>query len=108
MGTILAWTSPTSQTLGIQKDIPISDLENSLIGGITNVGAMIGAAVGGLYCNFIGRKRGLMAIAIPSIVGWCLIMWGDSVSVKFICYMFYSFVLCNNLMAYLYFRSLLL
>ncbi|CAH1405453.1 unnamed protein product [Nezara viridula] len=80
MGTVLAWTSPTSATLAIQKDIAISDLENSLIGGITNVGAMIGAAGGGLYCNFIGRKRGLMAIAIPSIIGWCLIMWGDSVA----------------------------
>lgn len=79
MGSVLAWTSPTNAKLAAEYHFPISSVSKSLIGGLVSIGAMIGALLGGMFCKVIGRKRGLIFLALPSCVGWGLIIWAERV-----------------------------
>lgn len=78
MGSVLGWTSPANPKL--PKDyFAVSDMEKSLIGGLVSIGAMFGALCGGSFSSYIGRKRGMVALALPACVGWGCIIWADTV-----------------------------
>lgn len=50
----------------------------SWIGSITNIGAMFGTVLFGYVTMFLGCKRAMLFLALPSIMFWIIIYFGDT------------------------------
>ncbi|KOC68300.1 Facilitated trehalose transporter Tret1 [Habropoda laboriosa] len=77
-GAMLAWTSPIKAKLQDSLDdnplgVKITDDENSWIGSLVAVGAMIGSFIAGYMAERWGRKKTLLAAVIPFTLGWILV-----------------------------------
>ena len=53
--------------------INLSNSEFSWVSSLINLGAMVGALVGGLLMDRLGRKTTLILMAVPAAIGWALI-----------------------------------
>lgn len=51
----------------------LSCLQESWIGGIMPLSALVGGAIGGSLIEFFGRRKTIMGTAIPFFIGWLLI-----------------------------------
>jgi MFS family permease len=61
----------------------VTDLEGSWIGSLAPLGALVGALPAGHVANVMGRKRLLLLLTVPYLIGWSLIIAaGKSVSHK--------------------------
>jgi MFS family permease len=61
----------------------VTGVEQSWIGSLAPLGALVGSLPAGHVANAIGRKRLLLLLTIPYLVGWSLIIAaGKSVSQK--------------------------
>lgn len=49
------------------------------------LGAMLGCPVTAGLVDKLGRKNMMMMLTLPTIVGWGMIIWAESVSIKYIC-----------------------
>ncbi|XP_031631805.1 facilitated trehalose transporter Tret1-like isoform X2 [Contarinia nasturtii] len=79
-GSVLGWNSPAMPQLS-SENTPLSSgrLTNeqiSWIGSISNIGALCGAFSFGYITSFLGCKRAMIFLAIPSIIFWTLIFFG--------------------------------
>lgn len=58
---------------------PMSSVHVSLLGSLTNVGAMLGTPFCGYIVNGLGRKYGAMLFGLPYVLGWTIISVTNSV-----------------------------
>ncbi|CAL8133475.1 unnamed protein product [Orchesella dallaii] len=79
LGTALGYTSPAMPDLReriarVETDMtPLSEEEESWIGGILNLGGLASAIYVGLVLDVIGRKLTMLILAPPFVAGWLLI-----------------------------------
>ncbi|XP_026688588.1 facilitated trehalose transporter Tret1-like [Diaphorina citri] len=81
MGTILGWTSPAGDRLiAGEYPFPVTESDLSFIGSSMALGAVFGSPVVGNLVDTVGRKNTMLLLAVPTLVGWGLIIWSQSVS----------------------------
>ncbi|KAL3275583.1 hypothetical protein HHI36_020338 [Cryptolaemus montrouzieri] len=80
-GMVLGWTSPIMESLLLGKfnHIKINTSQMGWIGSFTNLGAMTMCIPTGFICDLFGRKKTLLSISIPFLIGWFLIIYSESV-----------------------------
>lgn len=78
----MGWLSPSIHVL-MSNDTPLvtgplspQDLSN--VGSISSLGSLFGTFVFGYLASFIGCKRAMVFLGLPSIIFWLLIFFGDS------------------------------
>ncbi|XP_017875877.1 facilitated trehalose transporter Tret1-2 homolog [Ceratina calcarata] len=79
-GAMLGWTSPIGTSLmsngtdsGSPLSGPITVDENSWIGSLVAIGAMLGSFIAGDLAERFGRKITLLSSVVPFMIGWALI-----------------------------------
>lgn len=65
---MLGWTSPALPQLRLTND------QESWVGSLALLGALLGAVPAGYLTDRFGRKRFLLSLSAPFILGWCLIV----------------------------------
>lgn len=82
-GCIVGWVAPALMLLTSDetplKSGPITLEQLSLIGSMNNIGAIFGIFTFGYVTSFIGCKRAMLFLGIPSVCFWLTIMFGDTV-----------------------------
>lgn len=48
------------------------------------LGAMLGCPVTAGLVDKLGRKNMMLMLTIPTLIGWAMIIWAESVSIKYI------------------------
>lgn len=81
-GTILGWISPAITKLSSPdtplETGPLTSLEISWIAAITSIGAMCGSLTFGFIAAWLGCKRTMMFLALPTSIFWVLIYFGNT------------------------------
>lgn len=81
-GVIIGWFSPALPKLLSQNspliDGPLNSTDISWIASITNIGALCGTFTFGFFTTFLGCKRAMLFLALPSTVFWILIYFGNA------------------------------
>lgn len=81
-GTITGWSSPAvpylQGNMGLERLNPITDDQASWVGSIVTLGCLVGAIPAGQLSHWLGRRRFLLMLAIPLIIGWLLIIIGEN------------------------------
>ena len=93
VGTVDGWTSPAlpflqrSQGDGFANNSShhvVTEDEASWIGSLAPLGALAGAIPAGYLANAIGRRRLLLLLTVPMLLGWVIIIIAqDSVRMSF-------------------------
>jgi len=93
VGTVDGWTSPALPFLQRWQGYSFSnnsfhhvvtDDEASWIGSLVPLGALAGAIPAGYLANLIGRRRLLLLLTVPMLLGWMIIIIAqDSVRKSF-------------------------
>lgn len=79
-GTVLAWTAPTLEALQAEGSfLPITEDQASWIGSLMPIGAGIGAVPAGPLTDKLGRKVTILALSVPFVVSWLLILFATNV-----------------------------
>lgn len=85
LGNIIGWSSPVQPQLQQNSTeifdensvwiayISLDDNQMSWVGSLPNLGALVGALIGGLLMDKFGRRCILMSISVPYLVAWLLI-----------------------------------
>lgn len=86
-GTTFSWTSPVIPKLQgpespLNQAIEASHI--SLIASILCIGAALGPFVFGSMADRIGRKRTLVAISFPMIIGFSLLSFTEQVNLYYL------------------------
>ncbi|XP_055299426.1 uncharacterized protein LOC129567002 [Sitodiplosis mosellana] len=81
-GCIVGWFSPALPKL-LSDNTPLitgpfTSEEVSWVGSIMNIGALCGTFTFGFINTFLGCKRAMIFLAMPSTIFWILIYFGDS------------------------------
>lgn len=80
-GTALGWTAPAGPMMeNNQYSFVISNEGLAWIGACMPLGAMLGCPVTAGLVDKLGRKNMMLMLAIPTFVGWAMIIWAESVS----------------------------
>ena len=84
IGTLEGWTSPALPYLQrnvtlLEYNVTVTTLgvtgeEASWIGSLANLGAVFGAMPAGPLADKVGRRTLLLAISVPFILGWIIII----------------------------------
>lgn len=79
VGTALGWSSPAAPRLIDEEQyFPISTSQWSWIASIVTVGCAISCIPIGYLMNKFGRKRTMMCLVVPFLIGWGLIIWAQN------------------------------
>ncbi|ODM94060.1 Facilitated trehalose transporter Tret1 [Orchesella cincta] len=71
LGNVLGWSSPAIPNLANSGDFPdIQNYQKAWIGSLVTIGALVGACCSGYLIEKIGRKKSLLVVGIPYIIGW--------------------------------------
>jgi len=62
----------------------ITEAEGSWIGSIIAIGAIFGSLPASWGADFIGRKYAIASLAIPFVISWLMIMFGNTVLILMI------------------------
>ncbi|XP_028179113.1 facilitated trehalose transporter Tret1-like [Ostrinia furnacalis] len=77
MGLLYVWPSYTTSLLTSNTttilSAPMTSTEESLVGSLPSLGAMVGTAVVGPLIEIFGRKLGGVAVSLPFVLSWALI-----------------------------------
>ncbi|XP_061508112.1 facilitated trehalose transporter Tret1-2 homolog isoform X1 [Anopheles gambiae] len=81
-GTFLGWTAPTDKPLTVEGEygFPVSDEQFSWVGSISNLGAALMCFPIGYMMKLIGRKWSMLAMVLPLVLGWLLIIFAENVA----------------------------
>ncbi|XP_067005038.2 facilitated trehalose transporter Tret1 isoform X2 [Anabrus simplex] len=79
----LGWSSPALPLLQREQDdvdlpLYVTIEEGSWISCLVPLGATVGSLPVGYLSDYIGRKKTILSLAIPYIVGWMLILFSDT------------------------------
>lgn len=81
-GLIIGWVSPAIQKLMSENTPlisgPLTNEQISWIASINFFGALFGSFSSGYFTSTMGSKRSALILAIPSVVFWMLIAFGNS------------------------------
>ncbi|KAK3929888.1 Facilitated trehalose transporter Tret1 [Frankliniella fusca] len=72
-GLVLGWTSP------VLPNMDLTDDEEDWVGSLALLGALVGAVPAGCLTDRLGRRRFLLTLCLPFLLGWGLIvaaLWG--------------------------------
>ncbi|XP_058797919.1 facilitated trehalose transporter Tret1-2 homolog [Phymastichus coffea] len=82
-GAMMGWTSPVlsymskNSTEPVDPENPlgynITSEENSWVGSIMTIGAVVGSLISGYLGERFGRKKALLFSAVPYLIGWILV-----------------------------------
>jgi len=64
--------------------INLTDDQNSWVGALMTLGALLGGMTGGIFMDMLGRKMTLLLISIPGVLGWLLVVLTLNPSMLFI------------------------
>ncbi|XP_030024373.2 facilitated trehalose transporter Tret1 isoform X2 [Manduca sexta] len=76
MGMINVWPSYTSSLYASENtplSRPMTKAEDSLLGSLPSLGAMVGTAITGVLINKLGRRKGGIILSLFSLVSWVMI-----------------------------------
>lgn len=78
-GTVFGWSSPAEIPLRNRTEFgfPMDDEQWSWIGSTITLGAAATCAIIGTIINLFGRKRTMLAMVAPFLVGWALVIWSS-------------------------------
>ncbi|XP_035790881.1 facilitated trehalose transporter Tret1-2 homolog isoform X1 [Anopheles albimanus] len=81
-GTFLGWTNPTETPLTKENEygFEVTTEAFSWIGSISNLGAALMCFPIGYMMKIIGRKWSMLAMVLPLILGWLLIIFAENVA----------------------------
>ncbi|XP_070500386.1 facilitated trehalose transporter Tret1-like [Chironomus tepperi] len=82
-GTALAWTSPVNEQLNVTTPISVDEDQKSWIGSFLAVGAFVGALPAGMLAERVGRRIATMAIGIPYLISWALLVFASGVGMLY-------------------------
>jgi MFS family permease len=78
-GATLSWSSPVSHQLqGENEYFTLNSVEFGWIASIVNIGCIISALVIGYAMDRLGRKKTMLLLVFPVIIGWILIIWAQN------------------------------
>lgn len=82
-GTALGWTSPAGPMIK-QNPSAFGIVPDDLawIGACMPLGAMFGCPFTAYLVDKLGRKNLMLIMSVPALIGWIMILFADSVSVK--------------------------
>lgn len=81
MGAVLGWSSPVGLkfTQNTAYDFPVSVEQSAWVSSIINLGAAVVCFPIGLVMDAIGRKKTMLYLVIPFVLGWLLITFAQNV-----------------------------
>lgn len=95
-GNLLGWMSPSIPVLLSDetplKSGPLTSEQLSWIGSINSIGAISGTFTTGILITFMGCKRAMLFLSLPSILFWVLIFIGNTYYHILIARIFFGFV----------------
>lgn len=84
-GNILSWTSPVLPKLQDKNGwLYLDDEQGSWVGSLMSIGAIIGAVPAGTLADKFGRKRAILAAAVPYLISWLLIILASHAIVLYV------------------------
>jgi SP family facilitated glucose transporter-like MFS transporter 8 len=83
VGTTVGWSSPAGPLLeNNHYGFNVTEENVSWIAALVPFGALLGCpAIGGLV-DKLGRKNMMIILTAPTFIGWAMIIWAQSVSIK--------------------------
>ncbi|VVC25777.1 Hypothetical protein CINCED_3A020911 [Cinara cedri] len=79
-GTTLGWTAPAGPMMEAdQYAFKITNDNLAWIGALMPLGAMLGCPVTAGLVDKLGRKNMMLMLVAPTLVGWAMIIWAESV-----------------------------
>lgn len=81
-GAVFGWSSPAELPLRKHEEFgfPISEEQWSWVGSNVTLGAAAVCAIIGTVINYFGRKRTMLAMVVPFLCGWALVIWAQNVA----------------------------
>lgn len=83
-GTMLGWSSPVVfkiiQSNNTDYDFDVSDLQGDWISSLTNLGGAVICFPIGLIMDVLGRRKAMLLLVIPFVIGWFLISFATNVA----------------------------
>jgi MFS family permease len=79
-GTALGWPAPAGPRLVPEDDhyFPISQAEFDWIASVITIGLAFSCLPIGFLMNKFGRKGMMLALVVPFLVGWALVIWAQN------------------------------
>lgn len=79
-GILLGWSSPAAPKLlnNEESEFFVSSKEFSWIVAFMAIGAALASAISGIFRNILGTKVTVLLVAIPSSLGWLLIIFAKN------------------------------
>ncbi|KAL4717555.1 hypothetical protein ACJJTC_000704 [Scirpophaga incertulas] len=82
MGMLYVWPSYTVSMFRAQNttilSAPMTESEISLLGSLPSLGAMLGSGIAGIMIEKFGRKNGSLAMCLPLVLSWSMVMLAKS------------------------------
>ncbi|XP_026318316.1 facilitated trehalose transporter Tret1-like [Hyposmocoma kahamanoa] len=75
-GFVYAWPSYNIENFESNSTVlswPLTTFEKSLVGSLTNIGALFMTPMCGILLNMIGRRYSAMLFGLPMVIGWLII-----------------------------------
>ncbi|KAF5269941.1 hypothetical protein FQR65_LT05740 [Abscondita terminalis] len=85
-GGVLGWTGNISEDMKSQsfRGISIDDHALGWIGSITTLGASFSCLPIGKMCDWFGRKKTMLSLTVPFLIGWILILFPQSLMMIYV------------------------
>jgi len=85
MGTVLAWTSPALKSM--REEDAFTDMtkgQESWVGSLMPLGALVAAIPCGILMNIVGRKVGTLLLAPLFVLGWLLMAFAKNIAMVYV------------------------
>lgn len=85
-GTVFGWSSPAEIPLRNRTEFgfPITEEEWSWVGSTVTLGAAVVCAIIGTIINLFGRKRTMLLMVVPFLIGWGLVIGAVNIVMLYI------------------------
>jgi len=81
VGSTLGWTAPAGPMMeNDQYAFKITNEQLAWIGAFMPLGAMLGCPGTAALVDKLGRKNMMLMLTVPTLIGWAMIIWAETVS----------------------------